>query len=66
LGSGLLLVTCGVTEISSINFAGEAGSGEVTTCLLLVKLSGLNVEQLLRKTKNAMTGKICLTITSFF
>lgn len=40
---------CGVTEISSINLAEPAGTGEDITCLLLVKLSGLKVEQLLKK-----------------
>ena len=43
------VVAAGVTVISSINFASGVGAATDTTCLLLVKLSGLNVLQLLRK-----------------
>ena len=53
--------------MSSINLAWEfLLAGAATTCLSLVKLSGLKVEQLLKKIRTAIAGKICLTITSFF
>jgi hypothetical protein len=52
--------------ISSINLALEFLDGAGESCLLVEKFSGFKEEQLLRINKNAIAGKICLTITSFF
>jgi hypothetical protein len=67
LTSVLSIVVCAVTVISSINFAWEVvGAATDATCLLLVKFSDLNVEQLLNKTIPKVIGTIagilCLTI----
>jgi len=70
-GSGftsvLSMLSAGVTLIFSINRVRATGSvtGAIT-CLLLVKPSGLKLEQLLNAITNPIAGNNCLTITSFF